>query len=170
MLKPQDILIVTKLLVMPKDRKWTYEEVATSIGLSKSEVYEGYKRAEACHLVDSLLNRPIKKNLFQFFESGLRYVYPAVVGKTAKGMPTAHSGPLLSKIFSVTEENRYVWLTPKGKSKGQTIVPLYRSVPFACENDPKLYEIMSVLDTVRVGGARERAEALKLLTDLVKFA
>jgi len=85
-------------------------------------------------------------------------------------LPTAHSGPLLSKIFSVTEENRYVWSTPKGKSKGLSIVPLYRSVPFACESDQKLYEIMSVLDAIRVGGARERAEATKLLTDLVKFA
>jgi hypothetical protein len=75
-----------------------------------------------------------------------------------KGLPTAHSAPpLASHIRSSGEE--FVWPDPQGKVKGQEISPLYRSVPEAARKDPKLYEILSLIDALRVGRAREKSFA-----------
>jgi hypothetical protein len=41
------------------------------------------------------------------------------------------------------------------------IPPLYGSVPHACKVDPKLYELIVLVDAIRDGRARERQIAIK---------
>ncbi|MEG3936481.1 hypothetical protein QT990_35470 [Microcoleus sp. T3_B1] len=50
----------------------------------------------------------------------------------------------------------YVWPDPQGVVRGQAIAPLYRSVPQAASNDPKLYALLSLIDAIRVGRVREQ--------------
>jgi hypothetical protein len=58
----------------------------------------------------------------------------------------------------------YVWPYPEGKSRGQSIRPLYPTVPKAVGSDPKLHELLALVDAIRIGKARERniaAEEIK---------
>jgi hypothetical protein len=58
----------------------------------------------------------------------------------------------------VDETIPYVWASAKGKIKGQSIIPLYKSVPEVVENeaDSQLYELLCLVDSLRVGKIREQ--------------
>jgi hypothetical protein len=45
--------------------------------------------------------------------------------------------------------------------RGYEFSPLYGSVPQACKVDPKLYELLVLVDAIRDGRARERKIAIK---------
>jgi hypothetical protein len=45
----------------------------------------------------------------------------------------------------------------RGVSGGQSIEPLYRTVPWAARRDRSLYELLALIDGLRVGKARERS-------------
>lgn len=50
-----------------------------------------------------------------------------------------------------------------GKIKGQAIAPLFKSVPVAAKADPKLYELLALVDAVRIGSLRKTQLAAQLL-------
>ena len=54
-----------------------------------------------------------------------------------------------------------VWPDPNGTKKGLAVQPLYGSAPIAAKNDPALYELLALVDALRLGRARERAIAAK---------
>jgi hypothetical protein len=47
------------------------------------------------------------------------------------------------------------------------VEPLHPSVPFAANQDAKLYEMLALFDALRVGKARERGMALERLQALI---
>jgi hypothetical protein len=51
--------------------------------------------------------------------------------------------------------------------RGQAIAPLYRSVPQAAKNDPKLYALLSLTDAIRVSRVREQRLAASELEKLL---
>ena len=64
----------------------------------------------------------------------------------------------------MSDEN-YVWPSAKGTMRGQSILPLYPSVPDAVNNDNQLHELLSLVDALRIGKARERKLAIEELTN-----
>jgi hypothetical protein len=52
-------------------------------------------------------------------------------------------------------------------TRGQAIEPLHPSVPYACRQDKRLYEMLALADALRIGRARERSLALKGLKELL---
>jgi hypothetical protein len=79
-------------------------------------------------------------------------------GTIVKGIPTAHSAAPLREVIQSTEP--YVWPSGKGTLRGQSIAPLYPSVVDAVQNDPKLHELLALVDALRVGKAREKELAI----------
>jgi hypothetical protein len=69
-------------------------------------------------------------------------------------MATAHSAAPLNDAIHSSEH--YVWPTGKGNLRGHSIVPLYPSAIEAAQNDRKLYELLALVDALRVGRAREK--------------
>jgi hypothetical protein len=69
-------------------------------------------------------------------------------------------GPLIGSRSG--EELAPVWADDEGSVRGESIEPLYPSAPRAAREDPKLYELLALVDALRIGRARERklAEAL----------
>jgi hypothetical protein len=57
-----------------------------------------------------------------------------------------------------------VWPDPEGTVRGFKFSPLTRSAPKAAKQDPKLYEVLALIDALRDGRARERQFAEKELT------
>ena len=155
MLKPQDIVAILKVHSLQK-ASWTYSTLAQSLGMSASEVHAALSRCEAAGLYNGENRRILKQALLEFLVHGLRYVFYAQPGPLSRGLPTAHSAePLKSKLVASPSEV-YVWPDPQGVVRGQAIAPLYRSVPQAASNDPKLYALLSLIDAIRVGRVREQ--------------
>lgn len=73
-----------------------------------------------------------------------------------RGIPTAHSAPPLSHIIQSKDDDEYVWPSAKGEMRGQAIEPLYSSVLEAVKKDTKLYELLTLVDAIRVGRVREQ--------------
>jgi hypothetical protein len=56
-----------------------------------------------------------------------------------------------------------VWPCEFGTARGQSLKPLYVSVPSAVKNDSKLYELLALIDAIRAGRAREKEIAISEL-------
>lgn len=52
----------------------------------------------------------------------------------------------------VSDDNAYMWASPKGKIKGLEIKPLYQFVPDVVTKDFRFYEMLCLVDSLRVGG------------------
>jgi hypothetical protein len=154
-LKPQDIILALKL-VAHKDSPQKVLELAYELGISQSQVSYGLERLKRSGLL-SEDRKVMRRALLEFLLFGLKYVYPARPGPFVRGMFTAHSAkPLAGKIRS---NEHYVWPTPDGDVRGVAIEPLYQSAPKAAKNDPALYELLALVDAIRVGRTREQAMA-----------
>jgi hypothetical protein len=169
-LKPQDVVVLLKLISSFGERSWRYSDLAKALKISQSEAHAAIKRAEACHLYDSLTKRPIRANLAEFLLHGMPYAFSASPGKMAVGIPTAHSAPVLNKSIISNENDQYVWPSRLGKTKGLAIEPLYPVVPNICVKDAALYEMLALVDAVRAGRAREKELASKLIRERLGVA
>jgi hypothetical protein len=49
-----------------------------------------------------------------------------------------------------------VWPDAEGKKKGYALEPLFKPIGKAVRQDPKLYELLALIDAIRDGRARER--------------
>lgn len=56
-----------------------------------------------------------------------------------------------------------MWPYAKGTTRGYSLAPLYPTVPQAAAKDAQLYELLSLVDAIRDGRARERNLAAKEL-------
>ena len=155
-LKPQDIVVLLKLLVSSKD---SYSKLAAELFMSPSEVHAAVKRAAAAGLIDQSSKQVKRVALAEFLIHGLKYAFPPVYGTITRGIPTAHAASPLVDMISGTDDLPPVWPYPEGTVRGYELKPLYRTVPQAVGKDQKLYELLALVDAIRAGRARERALA-----------
>ena len=73
----------------------------------------------------------------------------------ARGISTSFSAPVFENMLMSAGETKMVWPHAKGAEKGQSIEPLYKSVPYAIQSDQFLYECLALVDAIRVGKPRE---------------
>ena len=93
---------------------------------------------------------------------GIKYIYPIQPGNIVRGIPTAFSAsPIKEQIAQGSE--KYIWPYIKGTERGQAIEPLYKTVPEIANNDTALYELLVIVDTLRIGKIREIEIATKEL-------
>jgi hypothetical protein len=159
-LKPQDIVIMLKLVVR-NGSQWSYVELAYELAMSASEVHAGVKRALAARLMDMQRKVPVKSNLLEFLIHGVKYAYPPERGSLTRGMATGYAAQPLKALITQPDDPPPVWPDPQGQVRGYEFSPLYSSVPHACKVDPKLYELLALVDAIRDGRARERKIAVK---------
>lgn len=159
-LKPQDVLLLLKIL-SDNNPAWNQKPIAEALGLSQSEISEAVSRCKYSGLLDPKGKVVMKMAMLEFLQYGLRYVFPQKPGPVVRGIPTSHSASPLKELIQSTED--YVWPYGKGTLRGQSIVPLYPSVPEAALKDEKLYELLALVDALRVGRAREKELAITAL-------
>ncbi|CAN5517087.1 hypothetical protein BH09BAC4_BH09BAC4_33470 [soil metagenome] len=129
------------------------KNIAMELGISSSEVTESLARSAFAGLYDSDRKMVMSRALFEFLQYGVKYVFPQQPGALVRGIPTAHSAKPLSDLIQSSEP--YVWPSADGSVRGQAIEPLYPTLVQAVENDPLLYEMLALVDVIRVGRARE---------------
>lgn len=162
-IKPQDILILLKILTWQNRHDWRSMDLAKELGLSPFEISIGLERCRRSGLLDASKRKLMKSSLLEFLIHGLKYVFPAEPGPIRRGIPTAHCAPpLVSKIVT-SEQDKYVWPFDEGRVRGQAVSPIYDTAPTASQSDPRLYELLALVDALRVGRAREKNMAAKEL-------
>lgn len=163
MLKPQDIVVLLK--IWSQDEDWTYNKLAQQLRMSASSVHSALKRCEESQLYHGKRRRVLTRALVEFLVHGVKYAFPAQPGPLVRGLPTAHSAAPLRSLVSYGKQDVYVWRFAHGTVKGQSIEPLYPSVPEAMSDDPQLYELLCLVDALRIGRIREQAFATTALQE-----
>ena len=163
-MRPQDIVVLLKILSM--EENWLNKDLSTTLFISNSEISESLNRSMIARLINTDKRKVAVNSLFEFLVYGLKYSFPAEIGILVRGVPTAHSSPVL-KDFFVFDTN-YVWASPAGHVKGIAVQPLYPNQPLAALADQSLYDKLALIDAVRVGRNRERNKAVELLEHLLK--
>jgi DNA-binding Lrp family transcriptional regulator len=142
----------------------SYARLAESLGMSASETHAAIRRLQEARLLDPD-TKALRRDLFMnFLIHGVPYAFPAHPAEITRGMPTAWAAPVLKSKLAVNDNTPPVWPDPEGNTRGAAVTPLYSSVPFAAATDSKLYDLLALVDCLRIGRARERAEAIKELT------
>lgn len=157
--KPQDIVVALKLALGNGDS--SYAVLGQSLGMSASEVHAAVRRLIAARLVDPETNEVRREALRNFLVHGVPYTFPASPKEITRGMPTAWAAPAMSGQVSATDQIPPVWPDPEGQVQGAAVRPLYPSIPGAARRDPELYDLLALVDALRLGRARERAFAEK---------
>jgi hypothetical protein len=163
-LKEQDVLVLLKLLVTD-DSAFTYPTLARALDLSASQVHAALKRATTAGLFNHHKRTIKRKPLLEFLIHGLKYVFVADRSGITRGMPTAHAAPPLLGRLAPSLDLPPVWPSPLGSVRGEGFQPLHKSAPEAALKDPRLYQLLALVDAIRAGRARERDLAAKLLEE-----
>jgi predicted transcriptional regulator len=151
-MRPQDIVILLKIVSLKSD-DWKMSDLAYDLKISQSEISEGLHRCKTARLIDPSKKKVFKASLTEFLLYGLKYVFPVEPGAMVKGILTCHSAQPLSDLIASNEV--YVWAFPKGNAKGQAIEPLYKTVPEIALKNKELYELLTLVDAIRIGRPRE---------------
>ena len=163
MLQPLDILLCLKLVTYEEEKPLpSLETIAQEIHISRANGYRSLNRVTQAGLVNAD-KRPRKDALFQLIAFAVRYVYYVKPGEPTRGVPTAHAAPPLSHLIGQSSDIP-VWPDPQGDVRGQAVTPLHPEVPNVVRNDPKLYELLALVDAIRIGRARERNLAVEELS------
>lgn len=165
-LKPQDLAVALKLVTLAGSRL-PYAELSKRLRLSQFEAHAAVQRLLAARLVVDLGEgpRPVMAALRSFVVYGAPYCYPAVRGEVTIGFPTAYAVAPLKDLVLFSQEMPPVWPHPEGTARGPALLPLYEKLPLAALDDAPLYELLALFDALRMGQARERELATKLLEE-----
>lgn len=164
MIKPQDFVVAIRLAI-PRSIAWTYPDLASALCMSASEAHGAVKRAAKSGLVDERTRTPRKSALLEFLVHAVRYLVPPVWTGVSRGVPTSYAVPPLNALLVPGDDLPPVWPHPEGTTRGQGLVPVYRSVPDAALKDPTLHEWLALVDAIRSGRARERELAARILRE-----
>jgi hypothetical protein len=163
-LKPQDILFLLKLAAL-EGPGTIFPAVPEALGLSKAEVHNSAKRVRNARLLPHDSWNPLRRNLLEFLVHGVKYVFPARHGSESIGMPTAWAASPLAAHIAAGGSTPPVWPDEEGTLRGQALYPLYPSAPLAARRDPRLYELLVLVDAIRMGNMREQQLAEDLLKE-----
>jgi DNA-binding Lrp family transcriptional regulator len=160
--KPQDVVVALKLALGGGPPK--YAELGQALGISASEVHAAVRRLLQARLIDPETKRVRAEALRDFLVHGVPYAFPASPKEMTRGMPTAWAAPVMAQKFNSSDQVPPVWPDPQGSMQGASVQPLYASVPGAARRDPNLYQLLALVDALRIGRARERAMAEEEIT------
>lgn len=139
-----------------------YREIGERVRISHGEAHNAIKRLRVARLVAAHSHMVAKSFLVEFLLHGVRYAFPPMLGAPTRGVPTGPAAPLLGEGFS-GEAEMLVWPSAEGAARGASLVPLIPSAPDLPAHNPALYELLVIVDVLRVGRSRERRVAETLL-------
>ena len=161
-LRSHDVCVLLQLALRPD---LTFRELASGVGLSLGEAHNSRKRLEAAGLMQPGGARINVSGALEFLSAGVPYVFPGTLGPDTRGVPTAFSAPPLSDHIQ-TEES-IVWPSAEGTVRGLSLQPLCAGAPGTKDSNPALYRLLTLVDGIRVGRARERRLATEHLERLL---
>ncbi|HKP76978.1 MAG TPA: hypothetical protein VJT67_15715 [Longimicrobiaceae bacterium] len=162
-LRPHDIAVALQVVLTPRAR---FVDLAASLGLSAAEVHNAVRRLQKARLLSVSGRSASVPALQEFAVYGVPYAFPAELGPESRGVPTSHSAPPLAEWFGA--DDAVVWPSEDGEVRGHSLVPLLPSAPRLARTNPSLYRLLTLLDALRIGQARERTKAKVLLEQALR--
>jgi hypothetical protein len=159
-----DMLVLLKIQVLEVD-EWTQTFVANELCVAQSQVHASLKRAEAARLIAPTSKRIFRQGLAEFLIHGVKYAFPPSRGGMTRGIVTAYAAPPLHDLSVQPDTPPPVWAHPDGQWRGYEFEPLDRRAPRAALKDPKLYELLVLVDAIRDGRSREANLAIGILKE-----
>lgn len=167
MVKPSDIYVLAGLLTLNEGR-WTYRKLAEQLQVPLPLVQRSLSRAAAADLYEPESKRVHVPN-FERFLPALRHVAPAPLGEVVPGVPAAWAAAPMSQIVvEVGDDLPPVWPSALGRTRGRALRPLHESAAEASQRNPRLGELLSVIDSFRAGDVRVRSVAEDVAHDLLR--
>lgn len=173
-IKPQDIVVLTKLIAHQSDKNWSQNSIAFELCLSPSQINSAFKRLVISGLITPYKPpskpQPIIQACEEFFIHGLKYTFPAKLGGMSRGVRTSYSAPSFKGEIALGTAPIPVWPYGEGEERGVALMPLYSSVPKSISEhpDPLFYDLLTLLDAIRSGRAREKQIAIQKLSKILK--
>lgn len=173
-IKPQDIVVLAKLIARQGNKSWSQYSIATELCLSPSQVNSALKRLVSAGLITPYhppgKPQPIIQACEEFFIHALKYVFPAKLGEIARGIPTSYAAPSFKGEISLGADAIPVWPYGDGTERGVALKPLYSSVPESISKhpDPLFYDLLTLIDAIRSGRAREKQIAIQKVSEILK--
>jgi hypothetical protein len=165
-LKPQDLALLIKLLARQGKDSWRQVDLSIELGLSQGEIAKALARLSKSGLVQN--KRVNRSAALEFAIHAVKYVFPIEIGPLSVGIPTAISSPAHRHRVVQGDGDIYVWPSAHGKVRGQVIAPLYPKLAEAAMKDEMFYDMMSAIEILRMGRARERKFAEQYLERKIK--
>lgn len=159
-LRPGDVVVALQLALTPSA---LFAELSATIGLSVGECHNAVRRLAMAGLLVPNSRRPVTELLARFLAHGVPHAFPPMVGQPSIGVPSAHSASVFSG--KVASDERFVWPDADGTERGLALVPLFPRAAETAKRNPALYDLLAIVDALRVGSARERKVAEELLRE-----
>ena len=164
----QDVFVLSKLLTYG-GRRPSIAQMGIDLSLSPSQVHSALKRLAVSRLLSrDDGDRPFVGAVTEFLVHGVKYVFPARRGEITRGVLTSYAAPPLNRQVEGGTDLPPVWPFPEGRSRGVSLEPLYKTVPVTAMKDRALYELLALIDAVRIGRVRERRLAERELVTRVE--
>ncbi len=163
-MRPHDIAVLLKIVISGND--WQNKYLAEALSISQSEISYSLHRSSVAGLIDPTKRKVMRQTLLEFIQFGLPYVFPAERGGIARGVPTAYSAPIMKG--AIVSNDQLVWPYANGSARGETILPIYPNAIQAALNDPELYDLLALIDVMRIGRVREKEIAIGFLKERFK--
>jgi hypothetical protein len=161
MLKGEDIVVLLKLALAPTD--WTVRSLEAQVGIPRSVIQRSTVRLTDAGLLDSQSRQVNHSRAEELLIHAVKYIFPAVLGGDTRGTPTAWAASPLVGELAPSSDPPPVWPDPMGQVRGIALVPLHHSASKIAHSDPLLGELLALVDALRLGDARIRQLAVKLL-------
>lgn len=161
-LKPQDLAAALAVCVCP-DATWSFQSLSDWMGVGRSYLFYALERAAASGLYRAEARAVNRLGLMEFIEHGARWSFYAQLGGRVRGVPTAHSGPVLAAQLASEAAGAVVWPAAAGAVVGQGLDPLYPQAASTVERAPELYTALTLVDAVRLGRRRDSELAVREL-------
>jgi len=162
-MQPSDLLPLLGLLRRAPDQEWTVRSLADELHLPPAAVQRSLARLDETPAYDATRRRVNRSATEELLRHALPFVAPARIGGPTRGVPTAWAAPALSGRFGPVDELPPVWPAAKGEVRGLAVEPLHPAAVNLARSDPWMYEMLALLDGIRLGDARVRGVAQKVL-------
>lgn len=170
-LKPRDVLAACKLFSYGEARNggaWTYASLAEDICTSPSEAHRSVERCRQAQLLVVVRNKEIISR--RYFHELLSVATPRIFfahrGSITVGMPTGLFAPPLAghnEFPLPMDALPTIWTDSEGAVRGESIEPLHPSVPEVAKRDVLVYELLALVDIIRIGDTPSRNKAIAML-------
>jgi hypothetical protein len=127
--------------------------------MSASTAHESVERLQLAGLLRPDSRHVIRHALLEFLEHGVRYAFPTHPLSKTRGVATAYSAPAFGG--EIIADDVVVWPYPGGTTVGHAIAPLVQQAALLPEKCPQVYDLLTLVDAIRIGRVRERSRALE---------
>jgi hypothetical protein len=162
-LNGQDVVVLLKLAGQNQD--WTVRSLESEMGIPRAGVHRSLQRLGVAGLYDLDRRRTNLSQAEEFLVHAVQYLFPPEMNGETRGVPTAWAAPPLLDQLAPPSDLPPVWPDPHGRQRGIAVTPLHPAAPELARRDPELAERLALIDAIRMGDARVRGIAAKLLAE-----